>query len=191
MPPVLEPEAVTGAGVVLRPWTVADAPALLGLLDDEEARIFSPLPEMAADGLAGAVAWCESRADWSGGTHASWAVELDGGLAGYVSVFELDFDQLDGEVGYFVLPGRRRRGVATRAVETAAGYAFGRLGLLRLMLYHAVENVASCAIAERSGFRLEGVHRQSFRYGDGRHHDEHSHGRLAGDRPPAQPPAPA
>ena len=44
-----------------------------------------------------------------------------------------------------------------------------------------VDNPASCRVATRAGFALEGTHRSSFRYGDGRLHDEHSHARLAAD----------
>ena len=35
--------------------------------------------------------------------------------------------------------------------------------------------------ASRHGFALEGTLRQSFRYADGRHHDEHLHARLVTD----------
>ena len=44
---------------------------------------------------------------------------------------------------------------------------------------HAVANPASCRVAEKAGFRLEGVLAQSHRYGDGVYHDEHLHARLA------------
>ena len=62
-----------------------------------------------------------------------------------------------------------------------AGPAFEVLGLHRLSLYHAVDNQASCGVALRAGFQLEGLLRQGYRYGDGNYHDEHVHGLLAAD----------
>jgi len=44
-----------------------------------------------------------------------------------------------------------------------------------------VENGGSCAVALAAGFRHEGTLRESYRYADGVHHDEHLHGLLARD----------
>ena len=132
--------------------------------------------------LAAARQWCARRADWTDGGHASWLVkDTAGTLVGQVSLFHLDADQLSCEAGYWVVPGARRRGVATAALQAAARFGFGALGLHRVELFHAVQNVGSCRTALTAGFRLEGTHRASYRYGDGRHHDEHSHARLATD----------
>jgi RimJ/RimL family protein N-acetyltransferase len=61
------------------------------------------------------------------------------------------------------------------------GAAFDVLDLHRVTLYHAVDNEASCRVAVRAGFQLEGRLRQGYRYGDGTYHDEHVHGLLAAD----------
>ena len=45
-------------------------------------------------------------------------------------------------------------------------------------------NPASCAVALRAGYPLEGLLRQSFVYGDGQRYDEHLHARLVTDPPP-------
>jgi RimJ/RimL family protein N-acetyltransferase len=71
--------------------------------------------------------------------------------------------------------------VASCAVRAAATYGFGQLVLRRLHLFHAVENAASCGVARKAGFLLEGTLRESYRYADGRFHDEHLHARLATD----------
>ncbi|WP_223884412.1 GNAT family N-acetyltransferase [Micromonospora craniellae] len=42
-------------------------------------------------------------------------------------------------------------------------------------------NPASCRVAERAGYPVEGTLRESHRYGDGRRYDEHLHARLATD----------
>ena len=63
----------------------------------------------------------------------------------------------------------------------ACRWAFDDLGLHRIQLFHAVENVASARVAEKAGFTCEGRLRQSHRYGDGLRHDELLWARLATD----------
>ena len=79
------------------------------------------------------------------------------------------------------MPRSRGREVATTAVDLVARWAFDIGGLHRVQLYHAVDNPASCRVATKAGFALEGRPRASYRYGDGQLHDEHLHGRLATD----------
>jgi RimJ/RimL family protein N-acetyltransferase len=60
-------------------------------------------------------------------------------------------------VGYWLRPAARRRGAATIAVRLIARWAFDELGVQRLELTTAPENVASQRVAERAGFTREGV----------------------------------
>lgn len=166
---------------MLRAYTAADEPSLTAAFADPEIQRWNP-PGVGTD----AGTWWRHRADWSSGTHASWAVAdpADDRLLGDVSLHELDVEHGDAEIGYTVLPDARGRGVARRAIRTATRFAFEELGFFRVQLYHAVENVASCNAASAAGFRPEGTLRLSYRYGDGERHDEHLHARLATDRPP-------
>jgi RimJ/RimL family protein N-acetyltransferase len=165
--------------VHLRPFEPTDDPALRLLFDDPLTLQWNPDP---ATDLAG---W-RTRQNAGGDDFATWAVasDEDDRLLGTISVFHVDVDQGMAELGYRVLPAERGRGVATGALTAAAARAFEELGLRRLQLFHAVENPGSCVVAERGGFRHEGTLRQSYRYGDGRVHDEHLHARLASDPPP-------
>ena len=63
-------------------------------------------------------------------------------------------------VGYWLSPEARGRGAATVAVQLAARWAFSELGVQRLELTTAPENVASQRVAERAGFTREGVLRR-------------------------------
>jgi RimJ/RimL family protein N-acetyltransferase len=58
------------------------------------------------------------------------------------------------------------------------------LGLERIELEHAVANEASCRVAERAGYRLEGTKRAGFRDDTGRRWDAHLHALVAGDLTP-------
>lgn len=173
-----------GDGLLLRTFTDGDIPALLNAFSDPDIRGYNPGPT-AEDGTAGVVDWLRHRNDWSAGGHASWAVGArDGELVGSISLFDISDVQKLAEVGYWVVPSARGRGVATRALRCAVEFAFASLGLHRVYLHHAVANTASCRVAVAAGFLLEGTLRQSWRYGDGLFHDEHIHGRLADDAPP-------
>lgn len=174
------PEVVESGDLVLAPFRRADVPRLAEAFADPDIGRWNPGP----DDEHGIVAWIERRNDWSDGTHASWGVfSRTGELLGSVSLHRIDAVQLDAEIGYLTVPSARGQGVATRAVQTATRYAFGRLGLHRIYLFHALSNVASCRVATGAGFRLEGEPRQSYRYADGVYHDEHLHAILADELP--------
>jgi [ribosomal protein S5]-alanine N-acetyltransferase len=53
------------------------------------------------------------------------------------------------------------------------------LGLHRVQLQHAVDNAASCRVATKAGFALEGTQRGSCLLAEG-FVDEHLHARVAG-----------
>jgi RimJ/RimL family protein N-acetyltransferase len=163
---------------VLRPFVEADLADLLLAFADEDIALWSPGPTTAPE----AAEWLRKRNDWTGGDHASWAIGEPGGrLIGGISLHHLELDQRDAEVGYWVAPWARRRGVGVGALSTTIAFGFTKLQLHRIYLYHAVENTASCCLASRAGFRQEGELRSSYRYGDGLYHNEHLHGRLEDD----------
>ena len=66
------------------------------------------------------------------------------------------------EIGYWVLPDARGRGVAARAVGLITRWAVGDLGLSRIEAYVPVDNEASLRTIERSGYTQEGVARAAF-----------------------------
>jgi RimJ/RimL family protein N-acetyltransferase len=175
---VPEPEVLRPDGLALRRFTDADVDRLSLAFSDPDIQHWNPGPQSTAEVRE----WMHSRNDWSAGDHASWAVsDSDDALLGSVSIHRIDADQRDAEIGYWVAPWARGRRVSTRSVTLAVDYAFTRLQLHRIYLFHAVDNVASCRVATTAGFRLEGELRQSHRYADGRYHDEHLHARLNTD----------
>jgi RimJ/RimL family protein N-acetyltransferase len=59
-------------------------------------------------------------------------------------------------VGYWVRADARGRGIGSRALALAAEWGFAH-GYRRLQLHADVENLASQRVAEKAGFRREGV----------------------------------
>ena len=62
-----------------------------------------------------------------------------------------------GEVGCCLVPGARGRGIALETLRLLTDWAFATLGLRRVQAFVAPENVAALRLAERAGFRREGV----------------------------------
>ena len=60
------------------------------------------------------------------------------------------------QFGYWLAPGARGRGLATRAVTLMTGWLF-KLGAARVFLTIESENSASAAVALRAGFTYEGT----------------------------------
>jgi RimJ/RimL family protein N-acetyltransferase len=177
----LEPVELAAPGHRLRPPSPRDAEDLLAMAQDAQIRLWNPLTTVTDQETA--LAWCERWSDWNGGTSGQWSVfdAAGGRLLGAISLFDIDTENSAAEIGYRVAPWARGQGVGTAALRSVADWAFGELGLTRLQLLHALENPASCRVATKAGFALEGTLRSSYRYGDGELYDEHLHGRLASD----------
>lgn len=174
---------IAGDGVTLRAWRDSDRDAVVSGYDDPAIQRWhcrSMSDDEALEWIAG---WTRR---WHEETAASWAVTEDGVVAGQIGLRRLDLAEGLAAISYWVLPAARGRRVAPRALETLSGWAFGTLGLHRLELSHSTANAASCQVAQRCGYLLEGTKRSEARHADG-WHDMHAHARLS----PAHSPAPS
>lgn len=179
-----QPRLALPDGFALRPWRQDDAAAIVLALRDPAVRHYAGrLIDDRATALEALQRWSRG---WTEASGAGWAVTGPGDqVFGSVRFGMLDVELAVASVGYWLLPEVRGRGLATAALRTATTAVFTRLGWHRIELYHAVENVRSCALARRSGYLYEGVMREAMRYpADGRWSDEHLHARLAGDPEP-------
>jgi RimJ/RimL family protein N-acetyltransferase len=82
------------------------------------------------------------------------------------------------EVGYWCRSSCTGRGYVAEAMPAMLRYAFERLGAVRVELVTDAENAASRRVAERAGFRLEGVLRHDRRAPDGSLRDTCVYARL-------------
>jgi RimJ/RimL family protein N-acetyltransferase len=76
---------------------------------------------------------------------------------GEIIVHSLHDHHRRGELGLWVVPGRRRRGVGFRAVALTLSWLFGELDLLRVEMTTTPENQVVPALARRLGFKREGI----------------------------------
>ena len=105
-----------------------------------------------------------------------------GDVLGFAAIVQLDLGAREGEIGYAIAAPARGRGVASRAVSLLTGWGFDELDLLRLELRIDAENTGSERVAERTGYRREGVLR-SKHFKEGLRTDVGIWSRLRDDRP--------
>jgi RimJ/RimL family protein N-acetyltransferase len=174
----IEPVELRAGELLLRPWREEDVDAYWAELVLPGGRLWHGSALETRDDLVAALA---RRRDWTLGDHASWALVDGEALLGSISLHRINREQDEGEIGYWIAPAARGRGLAGLAAEVACRWGFADLDLHRIQLFHAVENLASSRVAEKAGFTCEGRLRQSYRYGDGLRHDELLWARLATD----------
>ncbi|MEE1620451.1 GNAT family protein [Zafaria sp. J156] len=104
-------------------------------------------------------------------------------IAGQVTVSGITWGSaLGASIGYWVDGARAGNGLAPDAVALAADFCFGTLGLHRLEINIRPENAPSLRVAEKLGFRDEGV-RERFLHIDGAWADHRTFALTAGEEP--------
>jgi RimJ/RimL family protein N-acetyltransferase len=172
-----QPVLTTAEGLTLRPWRPSDAGAVVTAYRDPDISYWHRRGVGSEDEARELIAgWNRS---WLAETAGCWAVA--GGdpdeVLGRVTVRDVNLAGGHGEIGYWVLPTARGGGIAARAVREASRWALDDLGLHRLQLGHSVANPASCRVADKAGFSLEGTLRSALLHRDG-WHDLHLHART-------------
>jgi RimJ/RimL family protein N-acetyltransferase len=167
--------------VRLEPLSQADHAEFVPLVGDEAIEAFTRIP---SDADAPWVArWIERYENgWEDGSCAGFAIRPARGSTalGFAALVHLDLDAREGEIGYLVLPAARGRGTARRALRLLTGWGFAELGLERLELRIDVANLASERVAERCGYRRDGVLR-NMHFKEGRRADTAVWSRLRAD----------
>jgi RimJ/RimL family protein N-acetyltransferase len=168
-------------GIVLRPWRLDDAHAVTAACQDPEIARWIPLiPIPYREEHARAFLEDSVRRFESGEGYAFAVLDSEtGALAGSIAIRVQPFSS--GHVGYWVVREARGRGVATAALKALCRWAVAHLGLKRLELVTDPENVGSQRVAEKAGFRREGIMRSALEYQDGRRTDSVLFSMLPGE----------
>ncbi|WP_031162059.1 GNAT family N-acetyltransferase [Streptomyces durhamensis] len=175
-----QPALPTGDGLLLRPWRAEDAPAVYAAMQDP---VMQQWHLRSADSVAEVAGWIERwQTYWAAEQGAQWAVvhEATDELLGRMALRQLLLGDGCAEIAYWTAAQARGRGVAARAATALSRWALDEIGFHRLELLHAVANEASCRVAVKAGFALEGTKRSALLHPDG-WHDMHLHARIRGD----------
>jgi len=146
-------------GLVLRRLESGDIGWITAACSDRELSRYTaaiPYPYTEADARAFVK---DAARGWAEGSAATFVVAqaASGQGLGMIGLHLFAGDPGLAEVGYWLRREARGQGAATTAVRLVAGWAFGELGVARLNLQTAPENLASQRVAERAGFTREGV----------------------------------
>ncbi|WP_406455884.1 GNAT family N-acetyltransferase [Streptomyces sp. NBC_01622] len=174
-----QPELPVAGGLLLRPWEEWDAPAFLSAYQDGEIRRWHTRRPTSETQVR---EWFDTyRQDWKREQGGHWAITRGGDeVLGRTVLRGLDFDDGTAVVAYWVLPAARDAGVASRGLAALSTWALDEIGFHRLELDHSTRNHASCRVATKSGYLLEGTKRSAAVHDDGRH-DMHLHARIRED----------
>lgn len=158
---------LTTERLILRPFDLADAPAVQRLAGDPAiADTTLNIPHPYEDGVA--ETWIASHQEaFSAGQSVTLAITRrgDGALLGAIGLrTNQRFDRA--EMGYWVGKPYWNQGYASEAARALIGYGFGQLGLNRIYAHHLVRNPASGRVMEKAGMAYEGTLRQHVKKND-------------------------
>jgi ribosomal-protein-alanine N-acetyltransferase len=149
--------SLTTARLMLRPFTLADAPDVQRYASDRDVAattltIPHPYPDDGAEKWIGTHA-----ARYADGRLASFAIieRESGALAGAIGL-HLELAHNRAELGYWIGKPFWGRGYATEAAEAMIGFGFEVLGLNKIHAAHFTKNAASARVIEKVGMTFEG-----------------------------------
>ncbi|KGM14830.1 hypothetical protein N867_15110, partial [Actinotalea fermentans ATCC 43279 = JCM 9966 = DSM 3133] len=180
---------LTDGVVLLEPPTESDVDAITRACQDPEIARWVPVPQPYAEEHARGFLVNVVRPGWESGGELTWGVrEPDGTLLGMIGLHRIE--HRTAEIGFWLAPWARHRGVMSRAVALVLGEALdeGGLDLARVTWRAVVGNWPSRRVAWRAGFRVEGTLRAELVLRDGVRRDAWVGTLLRGDpRSPNEP----
>jgi RimJ/RimL family protein N-acetyltransferase/nitrite reductase/ring-hydroxylating ferredoxin subunit len=146
--------------ITLRAFRAEDAPAVTVACQDPEIQRWIPIipvPYMEAHARGFILMTLQA---WHDGSGYEFAI-ADAATDRYVGSIGLHLGANPRlhAVGYLVAPEARRRGVASRALRLVTRWGFEHIDIERLALWTLPGNLASQAVADKAGFRFEGLAR--------------------------------
>jgi RimJ/RimL family protein N-acetyltransferase len=109
------------------------------------------------------------RGDRASSVHLIMVDRERGKMVGSIGVFHADWEVRSAEIGYGVRSDERGKGYASEALAAVARWLLTDVGIQRAWLTANTDNVASVRVAEKAGFRREGILRRAAKEDDGLH----------------------
>jgi ribosomal-protein-serine acetyltransferase len=150
---------LTDGEILLRPFRLEDA-AQLYCAVRESLKELKPWMSWATDGYTELTAReyiTIARARWEEHSFYAFAILRAGELLGACTLSSIHPLYRFCNLGYWVRTSCHGQGVAGRAAQLAARFAFEHLGLIRMEIVIAVGNLASLRVAEKIGAHDEGI----------------------------------
>jgi ribosomal-protein-alanine N-acetyltransferase len=91
-----------------------------------------------------------------------WFVEAEGEIVGNVSLTNINHMMGYAEIGYGISEPGQGRGIGTEAVRLLVRKVFAESPMRKIIAYVHDQNIPSCRVLERLGFRREGLLREHY-----------------------------
>lgn len=142
-------------GIILRPWSIIDAPKLALIADNKN------IADNLRDGFPFPYALKDAH-DWlnlilrENIPPRFFAITIQKQLIGSIGIVsKTDIYRKNFEIGYFLSEEFWGQGIATRAIKAASSYAFRDFDVVRIYAEPFSDNTGSRKALEKAGFRLE------------------------------------
>jgi len=170
------PELLETDRLVLRRYTVADAPEILELVDKNRDRLLHNFSEIAKNLSSDedVESFTADKAEqWNARKTFCFGIwcKDSNELIGQLQAKNIMWSVPSGELSYFIGGSFQRQGFASESVSAMLRVALGQLGIRRVFVRIIPSNKESILLANKLGFKHEGLHRNEFRCGLGELHD--------------------
>ncbi len=154
---IILPARITDGPIGLRPLRAEDAAPYAGafVADPDLGTLLGVEQDPDEASVLKQVTDQERRA--ADGKSVQLAIVDHDVFCGAVSAFAFDWHHRRCEVGYWVRPEHRQRGLASTAVRAVISWLFSDLDLLRIEMTTTPDNPVVPALAAKLGFTQEGV----------------------------------
>ncbi|MFC7932730.1 GNAT family N-acetyltransferase [Streptomyces cinereoruber] len=159
------PDLVAPGGLVLRPWRMSDLDLVREASEDPYVPLVTTVPSPYSEAEGRAFVERQWGRATTGAGYPFVLVDAGGRPVGTVGLWP---GAEEVTLGYWVVASARGGGAAATGLAAVADWALRGLGLPRLVLHIEPWNTASVRVAERVGFRREGMREGWLRIGDER-----------------------
>lgn len=154
-------DVLEGDGFRLSPLGPGDIEDVTSACRDEVTQRWLPLPLPYTPDVARVFVEEIAPAMRTSGAGLVRRIEVDGRLCGVIDLKKTDWRVRTTEIGYWVAPWARGRGLAGTAAKVLADWALLEQDMARVVIHCATGNVRSQKAAVSAGFIHEGVARSA------------------------------
>lgn len=162
--PVISPlPTLTTDDIILEPTNASHAEALFELVDQNRGHLRQWLPWVdvmqSVSDFEAYIDRCEKQ--HTAGTDYSFVIKNKDNVVGRIGLHYINQQNRFGAIGYWISEGFSGKGIITKACQRLIRFCFEEAGLNRIEIKCATSNQRSAAVAERLGFRKEGIMREA------------------------------
>ncbi|MBN1325910.1 GNAT family N-acetyltransferase [Candidatus Falkowbacteria bacterium] len=156
---------------IIRPFKLSDAADLARNINNAKvARYTTSIPypyklQYAHDWLAKQIKTYEEKRP----ENIVWAIEIDREVVGAIGIHKIIYGH-KAELGAWIAQKHWNKGIMTQVIKIMTDYAFKSFKLKRIYARIFTPNLGSKAVAEKNGFKLEGIMKKDAKK-DGKYYD--------------------